>query len=171
VSFCVDVADVRNPAKRPASPIPEPPSKVAKAIPTGPRTVKPIPTGPKAIPTGPRQPSLSERSPSPQSEDEMWRNGRGRGKAASSNRNGGGGGGPRSSAPLPLPEHNEAYIVQTYGGRTVLKEQWAENPKAPLANYLGGGGGGATNLGQGGGAYQVQEGVIGTKRLFRCVRQ
>lgn len=54
-----------------------------------------------------------------------------------------------------------------YGQGVPLKDQWAENPKAPLANYLGGGGGGATNLGQGGGAYQVQEGLVGSKRMFR----
>jgi hypothetical protein len=48
-----------------------------------------------------------------------------------------------------------------------IKQQWAENPKAPLANYLGGGKGGATDLGDGGKGFTIEQGMVGTSRIFR----
>jgi hypothetical protein len=80
---------------------------------------------------------------------------------------GGGGGYASRGQPLAPPEHDEQQIMQMYGQGLQLKKEWAENPKAPLANHLGGGGGGATNLGQGGAAYKVVEGLVGAKKVFR----
>lgn len=70
---------------------------------------------------------------------------------------------------LPGPIHDRQQIMDEYAAGISIKQQWEENPKAPLANYLGGGSGGATNLGDGGKGFQVEEGTIDGKRLFRWV--
>jgi hypothetical protein len=57
--------------------------------------------------------------------------------------------------------------MSEHGAGVTIKQQWEENPKAPLANYLGGGSGGATNLGDGGKGFQVEEGMIDGKKMFR----
>ncbi|BEI84358.1 hypothetical protein CcaverHIS002_0409620 [Cutaneotrichosporon cavernicola] len=68
---------------------------------------------------------------------------------------------------LPGPVHDRQQIMGEYGAGISIKQQWEENPKAPLANYLGGGSGGATNLGDGGKGFQVEEGVIDGRKMFR----
>jgi hypothetical protein len=57
--------------------------------------------------------------------------------------------------------------MHTYSVGVALKPQWEENPKAPLANYLGGGSGGAQNLGEGGKMFQVVEGTVNGQKVFR----
>ena len=71
--------------------------------------------------------------------------------------------------PLSPPIHNLTHIKQVHGdgGKLVLKPQWDENPKAPLANYAGGQSGGATNFGENGSAYQVSEGTVNGQKMFR----
>lgn len=188
------------PAKRSAEPSAEPASKVAKAIPTGPRGstfARPPPTAPsgprgnRPIPTGPSGPRVQpvasspvppqptpiaeptptpqppSRSPSPVSDSDMPSSSRSRGRGRTPTSNGGGG--KKGVQALPLPEYSYEQIMQLHGKKVTLKAQWAENPKAPLANYLGNGTGGASDLGQGGGAYEVQEGLVGAKRMFRWV--
>lgn len=89
--------------------------------------------------------------------------GRGNGHASSSRR--------QKNGPPPDtldgPLRNRDYIFQQFGHGVTIKEQWEENPKAPLANFLGGGAGGATNVGEGGDIFKVEEGVLNGQRLFR----
>lgn len=54
-------------------------------------------------------------------------------------------------------------------GKVDVKSQWLENPKAPLANYLGGGRGGAQELGDGGKGFTIQEGLVSGQKVIRCV--
>ncbi|WWC66226.1 uncharacterized protein I206_100127 [Kwoniella pini CBS 10737] len=141
------------PAKRPLSPSvsSEAPTK---AIPTGPRGSS-IPTGPKSV--RPNQPSpihdtsTSEDMPGPS---------RYRGNAS---RRGGTPNTTKSTKELPSPLHDHAQITHQYGKSVQLKAQWLDNPKAPLANHLGNGHGGA-DLGS---EYRVEEGMIGNKKIFR----
>lgn len=188
-------------SKRAPSPSPlasEPPAKVVKPIPSGPRiptgpratsgllTARPLPTGPRAdrpIPTGPRGAPPSEphrpetlpideqsteppfrtpRSESPDSSDMPPGGGRYRGRP-----NGGATKRPTATKTLPGPLWSHDQIMASYSGGVALKPQWAENPKSPLANYLGGGAGGATNLGEGGKQYDVEEGLVEGKKVFR----
>lgn len=81
-------------------------------------------------------------------------------------------GGSRKAPPppavvLPGPLRNRDQILQEFGQNIQLKPQWEENPKAPLANYLGGGTGGAQNLGGGGSGFQTEEGVVDGVKVFR----
>ncbi|WVR06049.1 hypothetical protein IAU60_003077 [Kwoniella sp. DSM 27419] len=61
----------------------------------------------------------------------------------------------------PLRDH--AQIMEQYGSDVMLKSQWSENPKAPLANFLGGGRGGADLNAE----YRTEEGLVGNKKVFR----
>lgn len=70
---------------------------------------------------------------------------------------------------LPGPVHDRQQIMDEHGQGIQIKQQWEDNPKAPLANYLGGGTGGASHLGDGGKGFQVEEGMIEGKKYFRCV--
>ncbi|KAL1405978.1 hypothetical protein Q8F55_007661 [Vanrija albida] len=81
-------------------------------------------------------------------------------------------GGSRKAPPPPAnvlsgPLRNRDQILQEFGQNVQLKQQWEENPKAPLANYLGGGTGGAQNLGGGGSGFQTEEGVVDGVKVFR----
>ncbi|WWC99866.1 hypothetical protein V866_006775 [Kwoniella sp. B9012] len=168
----------------------QPSTKLPKPIPTGPRgtsrslpTAPAIPKGPKADrapPTGPRSrhalpdnPSssgngvssvASRRSTSPGDEEDMAGPSRYRSKGGNTPRRGGSagpssGGIARQLSP-PLRDHNQ--IIDQYGQKVHLKAQWAENPKAPLANFLGNGGGAEMSQ-----EYKAEEGMIGNKRMFR----
>ncbi|KAL7419306.1 hypothetical protein Q5752_006143 [Cryptotrichosporon argae] len=70
---------------------------------------------------------------------------------------------------LDAPLWDQAAIKETYGEkqRVFIKKQWEENPKAPLANYLGGGSGGAQDLGDGGKGFNAVEGMVDGKKVFR----
>jgi len=57
--------------------------------------------------------------------------------------------------------------MHQYGQGVNIKPQWQDNPKAPLANYLGGGAGGAQNLGEGGRMFSVEEGAVNGQKVFR----
>lgn len=83
-------------------------------------------------------------------------------------KNGRGGGGKPPPPPLQQlepPLLNREEILRRFP--TTLKQQWEENPKAPLANYLGGGSGGAQNLGEGGKGFVVTEGSVNGQKVFR----
>lgn len=72
--------------------------------------------------------------------------------------------------PPPLPELEPPLLDRAEITRrfpVALKQQWEENPKAPLANYLGGGSGGAQNLGEGGKGYSVTEGTVDGQKVYR----
>ncbi|WVW82502.1 hypothetical protein I302_104513 [Kwoniella bestiolae CBS 10118] len=169
----------------------QPSSKVSKPIPTGPRgtsSSKLIPQGPRADrppPTGPRSqsphpppratsPHHRSQSTSPGTEEyeedmagpSKYRSSKGHNAARR-----GGGAGPSGSGSgavnnnarqLSPPFRDHAQIMDQYGRGVQLKAQWAENPKAPLANYLGNGGGAEMS-----GEYRAEEGMIGNKRVCR----
>ncbi|EKC98784.1 DEAH RNA helicase [Trichosporon asahii var. asahii CBS 8904] len=83
-------------------------------------------------------------------------------------KNGRGGGGKPPPPPLQQlepPLLNREEILRRFP--VTLKQQWEENPKAPLANYLGGGSGGAQNLGEGGKGFVVTEGSVNGQKVFR----
>ncbi|WWD17693.1 hypothetical protein CI109_102134 [Kwoniella shandongensis] len=174
-------------SKRPLSPSAPPsqqPIKLAKAIPIGPRQSQPvlssiIPTGPRAarIPTGPRalqtsvqqpqpqpRPSASDahtsRSPSPSADMAGPSRYRSNGHTTP-RKNGGGGGKSPALKQLAPPLRDQAQIMAQFGHGVTLKPQWSDNPKAPLANFLGGGKGGADT------EYKMEEGVVGDKKVFR----
>ena len=94
------------------------------------------------------------------------RNGAGGGKG---NGNGAGNGARAVISDLEGPIWDQTNIEATYGGRTnALKDVWAENPKAPLANHPGSGTGPNDNGSEGTG-FMVVEGIIAGHKLFRCV--
>lgn len=64
---------------------------------------------------------------------------------------------------LPGPYHSRDFIIHSFPGVT-LKEQWNENPKAPLSNYLASGLGGAQSEGN---PYTFKDGVIEGKNMVR----
>lgn len=68
---------------------------------------------------------------------------------------------------LPGPVNNHDQILKDYGQNVTIKKVWEENPKAPLANHLGGGTGGAKNLGDGGGAFLAVEALVDGQKVFR----
>ncbi|WWC58777.1 uncharacterized protein I303_101321 [Kwoniella dejecticola CBS 10117] len=174
-----------------AQPIP----KLTKAVPTGPKgsrtlsTTATLPTGPKADrapPTGPRnraappiaspssalqqaksRTSDKARSSTPESASDEDMPGPSRYRGNSSRR----GGTPNKATPsaptisrqLSPPLHDHAQITSQHGNNVQLKAQWLDNPKAPLANFLGNGTGGA-DLGS---EYRAEEGMIGSKKMFR----
>lgn len=122
-----------------------------------PRTPSPPTQSKKVVDT-----QATPASPIPASSRTMPSRGRGRGR-------GGSGGSSRPAlAALPPPLHSQDQIKQLHSddGRIELKQQWSENPKAPLANYAGQGGG-ATNFGEGGSAYQTTEGLVNGQKVFR----
>jgi hypothetical protein len=81
--------------------------------------------------------------------------GRGRGGAAK-----GGAPAPRSQGPLQPPMMDRAQIMQMYGKGVMVKEQWVENPKSPLANHVGN----SMPI-----KYEAEAGVINGKKIFRSV--
>lgn len=85
-------------------------------------------------------------------------------------KNGRGGVGGGKPPPPPLqqlepPLLNREEILRRFP--VTLKQQWEENPKAPLANYLGGGSGGAQNLGEGGKGFVMTEGAVNGQKVYR----
>lgn len=64
---------------------------------------------------------------------------------------------------LPGPLRSHDYILNEFN-RVPVKEQWVANPKAPLSNYLGGGGGGASIEGS---VFKSEEGMVDGKKVFR----
>ncbi|OCF41558.1 nuclear DNA helicase II [Kwoniella heveanensis CBS 569] len=81
----------------------------------------------------------------------------------------GGRGGAKSGTPssrsiqLAPPLHDHAYIVSQFGQGVALKPQWNENPKAPLANFLGNGRGGAEMSA----AYTAEKGSVEGTQVYR----
>lgn len=74
-----------------------------------------------------------------------------------------------SISDLEGPLRDQTHIETTYGGRTnELKSAWAENPKAPLANYGGSGISAGDTVGEGRG-FRVVEGIVGGQKVFRYV--
>lgn len=134
----------------------------SSSIPTGPRSYNNVEPRRPDSQSQPRAP----RSPSSQIDDDdsgMPPKARGTGR--------GGSYGLRRPTPpakskqtvqLSAPLQDSQYIIATYGKGVALKPQWAENPKAPLANYLGAGSGGGAPA-----EFDVQEGMIGNKKVFR----
>ncbi|KAK8866102.1 hypothetical protein IAR55_001253 [Kwoniella newhampshirensis] len=154
------------------------PSDSASSIPTGPRATR-IPTGPRALQTSltQQQPQITSlqteqspaasdtrlsRSPSPTSDMPGPSRYRSNGHTTP-RRNGGSGGNAASAKQLAPPLHDQGQIMSQFGNGITLKPQWAENPKAPLANFLGGGRGGADM----GSEYQTDEGIVAGKKVFR----
>ncbi|KAK4683833.1 small subunit ribosomal protein S24e, partial [Tremellales sp. Uapishka_1] len=194
--------------KRPQSPTPissEPPAKVAKSIPTGPKSERiPQPSGP-SIPTGPRSerryplltyprpvvsgstsgldntsnvpataipspasPRSRPRSPRPKSPLSSSNEMPPRYRGGTSNGNGNGRkGAMHSVVQLSGPVNTHEQIMAQHGNGISIKQQWLENPKAPLANYLGGGTGGSTDFGDGGKGFKVEEGLVGNAKIVR----
>lgn len=74
------------------------------------------------------------------------------------------------TAELSAPLRTKEQILAEYGrnGMNVLKPAWAENPKAPLANYLANGTGGATGLGKNGSMYEIEKGSFEGRKYNRC---
>ncbi|WVF70295.1 hypothetical protein IAT40_005084 [Kwoniella sp. CBS 6097] len=64
---------------------------------------------------------------------------------------------------LAPPLHDSAQILSQYGHGVALKPQWNENPKAPLANFLGNGRGGAEMSA----AYAAEKGSVGGSQVYR----
>ncbi|WVO16893.1 hypothetical protein L204_104579 [Cryptococcus depauperatus] len=161
------------------------------SIPTGPRSGR-IPTGPKSfqnsvhrlIPTGPsalrnqttdtaqsadsslcQLTSTQTGLPTPQptpiqagiAEDIDMGYGRrhkSQGKA---------GGPPSGKLALSPPLYDLEYISDTFGHGVVLKPQWLENPKSPLANFVQSGRGGMDVNS----IYQFTEGVVNGQKVYR----
>ncbi|WRT64327.1 uncharacterized protein IL334_001259 [Kwoniella shivajii] len=176
----------------PILPSSEPSAKLLKPIPTGPRksqafsTAAAIPIGPRSDrlpPTGPRSQntplvsttskpeqldsaSARSRSPTPfnGSDEDMAGPSRYKPKGNNTTRKGGAGGSTGGNLQqLSPPFRDRTQIINEFGHGVELKNpQWAENPKAPLANYLGNGSGGAEDQ-----RYKVEEGMIGNKRICR----
>lgn len=53
---------------------------------------------------------------------------------------------------------DEAMIIEMYGQNVVIKPEWAENPKSPLANHLG------NKMAI---KYEARSGNMNGKKLFR----
>jgi hypothetical protein len=130
-------------------PVFEPTSRV----PSGPRLDRPLPTGPKsernfsqafvvssqsahqtqAPPTVSASQAIGAETVESDSEDMPSRGGRGRAPGP-----GKGGQGPRNGhVTLDPPMMDRARIIEKYGKNVVIKPEWAENPKSPLANHIG----------------------------------
>lgn len=93
--------------------------------------------------------------------------GRGRGRSAGSSRQPSASRGGPSSSKLPVaptiiqpPLYDRTFILNSYSQGAPLKPQWAENPKSPLANYVG------SNLPI---KYDATHGVLGGQKLVRWV--
>jgi len=70
-----------------------------------------------------------------------------------------GGQGPRNGlAALEPPMMDRGRIVETYGKNVVIKPEWAENPKSPLANHIG------NKMAI---KYEAQSGTMNGKKVFR----
>lgn len=154
-----------------------------RSIPSGPRALQqnpPTPNKPIAsahLPTSPGRPR--SRSPSatavespvlPDEDKDMpSRYRQSKGSLGNGTNGNGAKQNPQASKLQTLdgPLHDQAQIMEEYGRSVTLKPQWMENPKAPLANYLGGGAGGAQDLGDGGKGFQVREGIVDGKKVFR----
>jgi hypothetical protein len=75
---------------------------------------------------------------------------------------------PEPGSVLGPPFRTKEYIQQEYERQGVfIKPMWLDNPKAPLANYLGGQTGGASGLGAGGNAFVSEMGWLDGKRVCR----
>lgn len=71
---------------------------------------------------------------------------------------------------LNAPLQDKDYIISQYPElKNLIKPVWVENPKAPVANFLTGGKGGANGLGPRGPAYRIASGRLGGKPMTRCV--
>ncbi|WWC86426.1 uncharacterized protein L201_001303 [Kwoniella dendrophila CBS 6074] len=150
---------------------------IHKALPTGPKSQIPILASTSSAPISEsieqaKQISTDRRStsPLPELEEDMPGPSRYRSKGGSAPKRGGGGSsngsitGPSGSTrQLTPPLRDRAQIINQYGSGVTLKSQWLDNPKAPLANFLGNGSGGA-HLDQ---EYRAEEGLIGNKKIFR----
>jgi hypothetical protein len=73
----------------------------------------------------------------------------------------GGGGQGGNAAILDGPLYDKAYIIALHGNGVVIKPQWADNPKSPLANHIGNDR--PIN-------YVSQSGILNGKKMFRCVQ-
>lgn len=70
---------------------------------------------------------------------------------------------------LNAPLQDKDYIISQYPElKTLIKPVWIDNPKAPVANFLTGGKGGANGLGPRGPAYRIASGRLGGKPMTRC---
>lgn len=75
---------------------------------------------------------------------------------------------PRDTLNAPLQDKD--YIISQYPElKNLVKPVWIENPKAPVANFLTGGKGGANGLGPRGPAYRIATGRLGGKPMTRWV--
>jgi hypothetical protein len=71
---------------------------------------------------------------------------------------------------LAPPLQDKDYIISQYPElKNLVKPVWIENPKAPVANFLTGGKGGANGLGPRGPAYRISIGRLGGKPVTRYV--
>jgi hypothetical protein len=52
-------------------------------------------------------------------------------------------------------------VVEKFGQGVVVKKEWAENPKSPLANHIGN----SMPI-----KYECQTGTVGGKRIYRWVK-
>jgi hypothetical protein len=151
-------------------PVLEPTSRA----PSGPRLDRPIPTGPKseinfsqasiassqtahqaqAPPTVSASQAIGAEAVESDSEDMPSRGGRGRAPGP-----GKGGQGPRNGhVTLDPPMMDRARIIEKYGKNVVIKPEWAENPKSPLANHIG------NKMAI---KYEAQSGTLNGKKIVR----
>lgn len=72
--------------------------------------------------------------------------------------NKGGQGSKSGHVALEPPLMDEAMIIEMYGQNVVIKPEWAENPKSPLANHLG------NKMAI---KYEARSGNMNGKKLFR----
>lgn len=73
---------------------------------------------------------------------------------------------------LAPPLQDKEYIIAKYAAQKhLVKSVWVDNPKAPVANFLTGGKGGANGLGPRGPAYRVTMGRLGGINITRYVDQ
>ncbi|KAJ9121692.1 hypothetical protein QFC22_002312 [Naganishia vaughanmartiniae] len=70
---------------------------------------------------------------------------------------------------LAPPLQDKEYILAKYAAQKhLVKSVWIDNPKAPVANFLTGGKGGANGLGPRGPAYRVAMGRLGGVNIARA---
>lgn len=84
--------------------------------------------------------------------------GRGRGKSGGASRAGAAAAAPAFGNTLQPPVYDRDFILASYASGRPLKQQWIDNPKSPLANYVGN----SMPI-----KYVQTSGVIGSKKLFR----
>jgi hypothetical protein len=65
---------------------------------------------------------------------------------------------PVKSAPLEPPIMDRDRVVEKFGQGVVVKKEWAENPKSPLANHIGN----SMPI-----KYECQTGTVGGKKIYR----